>query len=192
MTVYSSAHEMWTPRRWRQFVIYFFWSLHSSWQCRREKTINLHLGRSPNSHEFRKRLEDITIGDTPKSKNRCNYERPWYCLWIGKRFLSSSRKTLPGIFQRGNLGTTVKWFGISFANNYLGIEFAESLASLLSHGRQYLSVSDRRYSSCGQDGSSVCIWYERVNAGSTWGTISVLAKLNGKVKDPCHRQLKPV
>lgn len=23
------------------------------------------------------------------------------------------RKTLPGIFQRGNLGTTVKWFGIS-------------------------------------------------------------------------------
>lgn len=59
--------------------------------------------------------------------------------------------------QRGNLGTAVKWFGISFANNYLGIEFAESLASLLSHGRQYLSVSDRRYSSCGQDGSSVCI-----------------------------------
>lgn len=41
-----------------------------------KKTINLYLGGSPNSHEFRKRLEDITIGDTPKSKNRCNYERP--------------------------------------------------------------------------------------------------------------------
>lgn len=56
------------------------------------------------------------------------------------------RKTLSGIFQRGNLGMTVKWFGISFAIIYLGIECTESFVSLYKNDSKYLSVSGRRYS----------------------------------------------